>query len=196
MSKEQNFQEIELLLQLSNGNPVAFEKIYYVYSPRLFSSLLRLVKSDAAAQEIIQDVFLKVWENRKNIDPDKSFRSYLYTIAENKAYDFFRKVARDKKLYETLIVVATEQYEHIETEYFHKEDSRILEMAIRTLPTQRQLVFRLSKLEDMSYDEISNRLGISVSTISDHIVKANKSIRRFLTSHPELLMIFIVSKTL
>jgi RNA polymerase sigma-70 factor (family 1) len=196
MGIERSFQEKELLKQLSNSNPVAFEKIYYLYSPRLFSSLVKLVKSDAAAQEIIQDVFLKVWENRNNIDPEKSFRSYLYTIAENKAYDFFRKVVRDKKLYETLIVTATEHYEHIETEYFHKEDSRILEMAIRTLPTQRQLVFRLSKLEDMSYDEISKKLGISVSTISDHIVKANKSIRKFLTSHPELLMLIIVSKTI
>ena len=194
MTIEQNYRENELLLQLSNGNPVAFEKIYYLYSLKLLNALLKLVKSEEVAQEILQDVFLKVWENRKIIDPEKSFRSYLFTIAENKAYDFFRKAARDKKLYETLVAAATEHYEHIETELFNKEDSRILEMALDTLPPQRQLVFRLSKQEELSYDEISKRLGISVSTISDHIVKANKSIRNFLSNHPELLIIIVASK--
>ena len=195
MTIEQNYRENELLLQLSNGNPVAFEKIYYLYSLKLLNALLKLVKSEEVAQEILQDVFLKVWENRKIIDPEKSFRSYLFTIAENKAYDFFRKATRDKKLYETLMVAATEHYDHIETDFFSREDTRILEMAISALPPQRQLVFRLSKLEELSYDEISKRLGISVSTISDHIVKANKSIRIFLSNHPELLILFIASKS-
>lgn len=194
MRIEQDYRENELLMQLSNGNPIAFEKIYYSYSPKLFASLLKLVKSDSIAQEILQDVFLKVWENRKNIDPEKSFRSYLFTIAENKAYDFFRRAARDKKLYETLIAAATEHYEHIETDFFSKEDSKIIEKAIGSLPPQRQLIFRLSKQEELSYDEISKRLGISVSTISDHIVKANKSIRIFLSNHPELLFVIIASK--
>ena len=196
MALDQNYQEYELLMQLSNDNPVAFEKIYYSYSPKLLKALVKLVKSNAVAQEILQDVFLKVWENRKKIDPEKTFRCYLFTIAENKAYDFFRKAARDKKLYEKLIVAATEHYDQIETEFFNKEDSRVLEMAIGALPPQRQLVFRLSKLEELSYDEISKRLGISVSTISDHIVKANKSIRDFLSNHPELLILLIASKAI
>lgn len=196
MTIEHNYQENELLLQLSKGNLVAFEKIYYSYSPKLLSNLVKLVKSDSVAQDILQDIFLKVWKNREKIEPDKSFRSYLFTIAENKAYDFFRKAARDKKLCETLIASATEHYEHIETEIFNKENSRILEIAIGILPPQRQLVFRLSKLEELSYDEISKRLGISVSTISDHIVKATKSIRIFLSNHPELYILFIASKVI
>lgn len=196
MTIEPNYRENELLLQLSNGNPVAFEKIYYSYSPKLFNALVKLVKSDTVAQEILQDVFLKVWENREKIDPEKTFRSYLFKIAENKAYDFFRKAARDKKRYEALIVAATEHYEHIENELFSIEESRILEMAIGALPPQRQLVFRLSKQEELSYDEISKRLGISISTISDHIVKAKKSIRNFLSNHPELLIFIIASKAI
>jgi len=82
-------QEKDLLIELIYGNELAFEKIYRLYSPRLFGKLLKLVKSESQAQEILQDVFLKLWEHRKSIDPEKSFRSFLFKIAENKVYDFF-----------------------------------------------------------------------------------------------------------
>src|SRR5215213_1242421 len=87
-------EERDLLLMLRKGNEEAFEKIYQLYSPRLFGRLLKLVKSDAQAQEILQDVFLKLWEYRRSVDPEKSFHSFLFKIAENKVYDFFRKAAR------------------------------------------------------------------------------------------------------
>ena len=66
------------------GNERAFEKLYLLYSARLFGRLLRLVKSEVDSKEILQDVFLKLWEKRTSIDPEKSFRSYLFKIAENK----------------------------------------------------------------------------------------------------------------
>jgi RNA polymerase sigma-70 factor (ECF subfamily) len=196
MAEGQKNQEKELLRQLANGNLVAFHEIYYTYSPKLFNNLLKLVKIEAIAQEILQDVFLKVWENHKTIDPDKSFRSYLYTIAENKAFDFFRKAAHDKKLQASLIALASVGHEQIESELFSKENHHILEIAINTLPPQRQLVFRLSKIDDLSYEEISKKLGISTSTISDHIVKATKSIRNFFQKHPELLILLFAFRSI
>jgi RNA polymerase sigma-70 factor (ECF subfamily) len=168
--------------------------IYYAYGPKLLANLVRLVKSDNVAQEILQDVFLKVWENRENIDEERSFRAYLFKIAENKAYDFFRKASRDKKLQNSLIAAATEQFDQIETSLFAKENAFILEKAISELPRQRQLIFRLSKLDEMSYEEISRRLGISTSTISDHIVKATKAIRDYFRKHPELFIFFIAAQ--
>lgn len=195
MVVDDKYKEYELLVQLAKGNVSAFEKIYFIYSPKLFSNLVKLVKTHAVAQEILQDVFLKVWENHKIIDPEKSFRSYLYTIAENKAFDFFRKAARDKKLQDSLIAAATEGYEQIESELFCKENQRILEIALNTLPPQRQLVFRLSKIEDLSYEDISKKLGISSSTISDHIVKATKSIRIFFQKHPELFILLFAFRS-
>ena len=118
---------------------------------------------------------MKIWDNRQNIDIDQSFRSYLFRIAENKAYDFFRKAARDKKLQAQVPVAATEHYEHIESMLFNKENLAILNGAIESLPSQRQQVFRLCKLERKSYQEVSELFGISTSTVSDHIVKATRS---------------------
>lgn len=186
--------EKELLLLLLKGNEQAFEKIYQLYSTRLYGNLLKLVKSETEAQEILQDVFLKIWENRQRIDREKSFRSYLFKIAENKVYDFFRKVARDKKRAAQLIALATNEYVPVGELLQSDEKTAMLEKAIDALPPQRQQVFKLCKLEGKSYKEVSELLGISVSTISDHIVKATKSIRDYFENNDQaLLSLFIVA---
>jgi RNA polymerase sigma-70 factor (family 1) len=177
------YNEKELLLLLRGGSEQAFEKIYLLYSKRLFGNLLKLVKSEPIAQEILQEVFLKIWDNRRHIDIEQSFRSYLFKIATNQAYDFFRKAARDQKLGQLLLAAATEGYEHIESILIHKENNQLLQQAIAALPPQRQQVFRLCKLEGKTYEEVSRLLGISTSTISDHIVKASRSIRAFIAAH-------------
>ena len=156
-----------------------FEQMYRLYSPRLFGWLLKLVKSASQAEEILQEVFLKVWEYRSSIDPNKSFRSFLFKIAENKVYDFFRKVSRDKNMESRLVASASANYTGIELLEQDDGNMDVLQKAIEGLPPQRQHVFRLCKLEGKSYQEVSAMLGISVSTISDHIVKGTKSIREY-----------------
>lgn len=195
MQNTSQYDEKEILLLLVSGSKQAFESIYNHYSARLYGNLLKLVKSKSEAQEILQDVFLKIWDNRKAIDPEKSFRSYLFRIAENKVYDFFRKAARDKKLQAQLLAVATEHYEHIEEMLFKKENAAILQKAIDLLPPQRQQVFRLCKLEGKSYEEVGRILGISTSTVSDHIVKSGRIVREFLYNNLDIA-VFIVGLSL
>lgn len=182
-------EERELLSLLKQGNEQAFEKIYKSYSSRLFGNVFKMVKSETTTQEILQDVFIKIWSNRDSIDLDKSFRSYLFRIAENKVYDFFRKASRDKKIQAQLFAAATEEYEHIETMIHKKENDLLLKKAIDSLSPQRQQIFKLIKLDNKSYEEVSRQLGISVSTISDHIVKANKAIREFIFTHNDMTII-------
>ena len=183
------YEERELLSLLKQGNEQAFEKIYKSYSSRLFGNVFKMVKSETTTQEILQDVFIKIWSNRASIDLDKSFRSYLFRIAENKVYDFFRKATRDKKIRAQLFASATEEYEHIETMLHRKENALLLQKAIDSLSPQRQQIFRSIKLDNKSYEEVSRELGISVSTISDHIVKANKAIREFIFAHNDMTII-------
>jgi RNA polymerase sigma-70 factor (family 1) len=187
-----SLEEKDVLIQLLEGNEHAFEKIYRFYSPRLFGRLLKLVKSEPQAQEILQDIFLKLWQQRTSIDPGKSFRSFLYKIAENKVYDFFRKAARDKGLESQLISLSTNNFVGIEEFSSVDADLAILQKAIDGLPPQRQHVFRLCKLEGKSYREVSELLEISVSTISDHIVKGTKSIRDYFEKNKNLLTCFVI----
>jgi len=185
-------QDNGLLMQLRQGDELAFEKIYRLYSPGLYGKLLKLLKSEPQTEEILQDVFLKIWEYRGSIDPDKSFRAFLFKIAENKVYDFFRKAARHKEFEKELIALSTSNYMLLEELMGNDEKSILLENAINILPPQRQEVFRLCKLERKSYKEVSELLGISVSTISDHIVKATKSIRTYFEKNTTLLSLIMM----
>ena len=181
-------QEKEIILRLIQGDEQAFEKIYRLYSNRLYGKLLKLLKSVPQTEEILQDVFLKVWEYRASIDPEKSFRAFLFKIAENKAFDFFRKAALHKAFETELIALSTSNHTMLEELIADEERSVLLEKAINNLPPQRQQVFRLCKLERKSYTEVSQLLGISLSTISDHIVKATKSIRTQLEPYNNIVL--------
>lgn len=167
--------ESDLIRLLGGGQESAFEELYSIYSNRLLGFLIRLVKSEDVAAELLQEIFIKVWNNRQNTDPQQSFRSYLFRIAENCVYDFFRKAARDKKLRSALINSVCE-YSHFEESFLNKENEQLLQEAINSLPPKRRQVFQMVKMEDRSYEEVSKLLNISTSTINDHIVKATKSV--------------------
>jgi len=167
-----------LITILNKGDDASFEALYRLYSKRLFGYLIRLVKSESIAADLLQDAFIKIWNNRQNIDPEKSFRSYLYRITENLVYDFFRKAARDKKLQAAIIESYDDSYNHVEESFCVAEVDHKLKEVIKLLPAKRRQVFQLIKIEERSYEEVSELLHISVSTINDHVVKATKSVRK------------------
>jgi len=185
--------EKDLVTLLKNSDPYAFEEIYKLYSSRLLGYIIKLVKSELYAAELLQETFIKLWNNRNNIDVHQSFRAYLFRIAENNVYDFFRKAARDKKLQEAIIKSACEHYQHVEENLLTKENEQILQDAINLLPPKRREIFQLIKIEERSYDEVSEILSISTSTINDHIVKATKFIRENLKQYhiAETAVIFL-----
>jgi RNA polymerase sigma-70 factor (ECF subfamily) len=184
--------EKELLVKLKAGDTNAFEQIYRSYSNRLFGNLLKLLRSETEAQEILQEAFLKIWQNRAQIDPERSFRSYLFKIAENKVFDHFRKAALEKRAQIQLSRASDIDNSLVDSMLLDKENLQVLTKAIDKLPPQRRQVFILVKLQGKTYKEVSEQLGISASTISDHIVKATKSIRDYLTNSEEGLQYVLV----
>lgn len=182
MLNKQLHDEKELLLQLSHGSERAYNKIYQLYGERLYGKLLRLLKSKLHASEIQQETFIKIWEQRYLIDPEKSFRSYLFRIAENKAYDFFRKTVSDNNLRRHLSKWSSEAYSHITECMETKENIALLNKAINSLPKQCREIFRHCKLNGKSYKEVSEMLGIATSTISNQLVKASHHIRNMYLS--------------
>mgnify|MGYP001114919988 CR=1 FL=1 len=177
------FNEKELTERLIVGDKVAFEALYHHYSAPLLASLIRLVKSKSLAGELLQDTFIKIWERRQLTDPNQPFRPWLFTIARNLVYDYFRKASRDKKLHNTLLQLATDYFVHVEEAVLNKEIADQLREAIDALPPQRRQVFRLCREEGKTYEEVSRLLDISTSTISDHIVKANRFLQQQLRQH-------------
>jgi RNA polymerase sigma-70 factor (ECF subfamily) len=171
--------ERELLEKLRSGNHAAFEEIYHIYKVRLIANSLRLLKSPELAEELVQDLFLKIWEQRHRIDTSQSLNAYLYKVANNMAYDTFRKISRDKRLYDHLVLATESTYDHIEKYIFSKENMEELNKAIHLLPPQQQKVFTLCKLEDKSYEEASLILNITIGTINNHMYRANLFLKQY-----------------
>ena len=180
-----------MLSQVREGDVKAFERIYRSYSPRLYGSIFRIVKSVPVTEELLQDVFQRVWEHRKTIDVNLSFKSYLFTIARNLVYAYFNKASRQKLMERYLQAKEMSSSDVFRNQLEEKESEQLLEKAIHQLPPQRRLVYTLCKIEGRSYDEVSRTLGISVFTISDHMVKAAKSIKAYYLSRALLYFIFL-----
>lgn len=169
--------EKKLLFQLKQGDENAFEILYNNYKFRLAGNLFKLLKSDDLVKETLQELFFKIWEGRAQIDPDKSFKSYLFRVGENLVNDYFRKVAKDKRLLTKMMIASSEIYQHIEEDMLSKENAQIFQQAIDLMPPQRKQVFTLCKMEGKSYKEVEEIMGINGKTISSHMLQANKFLR-------------------
>jgi len=189
MNFKDKIDEASLLLQLREGNEKAFEILYKIYAPKIYANILRLVKSVVIAEEILQDVFQKIWEKRESIDLTKSYKYYLITIARNLVFDYFKSETKKRHLYDHLVQQSIELNNSVQEKLDYKETDHILKKAIASLSPQRKLVYTLCKLEGKSYEEVSRILNISHSTISDHLVKATKFIKNYYIRHQIFLVL-------
>ena len=185
--------DYELLSLLKHGDEQAFDHFYQLYSLPIYRKLLKMIKVDILAEELMQDVFVRLWDKRHLIEPGQSFKSYLYLIAQNLVHDFYRKVAREERLQSEIKAFSTELYLHTEERLFLKETKEILDKAINQLPAQQKLVFNLCKIEGKSYEEVSDALGISTSTINGHIVKATKNIKEYMFNYQNIAFALALS---
>lgn len=185
--------EKSLLLQLKNGDELAFEILYNNYKFRIAGNLFKLLKSDDLVKEILQELFFKIWEVRRNIDPEKSFKSYLFLIAENLVHDYYRKVAKDRRLLAKMVASSSELYVHIEEDILSKEKALKLQEVVNLMPPQRKMVFTLCKLEGKSYKEVEEIMGINAKTISSHMLQANRFLRTYFKNSSTLTISLFLS---
>lgn len=169
--------EQEVLERLKQDDIEAFNSLYLMYSSLLYSRLLKLLKNPEYVEEILQEVFLRIWNKRKEIDINLNFHAFIYRIADNLAIDLFRKISRDKSLQLELWAATVGYYFHSDEKLIDKERLNILHEAMETLPPKRKQIFILCKIEDRSYKEVASILGLSVSTVSNQLVMALKDVR-------------------
>ncbi|WP_158800480.1 RNA polymerase sigma factor [Pedobacter sp. L105] len=189
---EKNSTETELMIHVRKGHPGAFEQLYKLHREAAYSSLRKLTRDEDLAKEILQDVFLKIWEKKTELKPQQSFRAFLQVMARNKAMDFYRQVKRERQVMENLRQAFSASDDQSLESSGAEEEERQLQLAIEQLPPQRKKIFLLCKQDGKSYVEVGKLLGVSASTISDHIVKANKAIRNQLLKRIELACVLVM----
>ena len=177
---------------LKKDDMAAFENLYRVYEPKLYTFALHLARQSEDAEEIVQEVFLKVWERRHQLDPDQNFDGYLFSIARNMVYNKARR-----RVYEfafTQYVAAAGQGTGCFTEetVAYHDLVKLLEETYATLPPIRRQVFVMSRVEGKSNTEIAQLLNTSNSNIENHLNKALKSIKEKFKGY-EIAYFFLIS---
>lgn len=134
------------------------------------------VRNSEDAKDIVQDTFIRIWETRHQLNENLSLKSYAYKIADNLALNYLRHNKVVSNFHQNLeIELLTEETPHLLLEKSEFQNHFL--QAIEQLPTQTRIVFLMSRTEDLSYKEISERLNISVKTVESHIGKALKLLR-------------------
>jgi len=163
-----------------------FSDLFRQHEHKLYTLALKLTKSDQLAKDIIQEVFLKLWDQRNQLTSILNIEAWLYRVTENKIIDFLRKASADNRLKEKIwnqlqqIVNESEQY------LAAKEYNQIIQKAIDQLPPQRKLIYQLNKENGMSYLDIADELQLSKHTVKNQLSTAIKSVRNFLVRNIKL----------
>jgi len=183
-------EELELL---RNASKQSFEVLYNRYSGKLYNFVMKVSKGNIyIAEELVQRTFIKVWETKEYINPEKSFISYLCTIAKNMLLNEYKHQTIQYIFKEYIKVKATDNYNFTEKEVDKNLLEEYIDKLIDKLPPKRREVFILSRKEGFSNKKIAERLQITESTIETQLLKALTFMKNQMRKHYELVLLILV----
>lgn len=191
MSLKPNIDEKKLLLELSQGSESAFTIIYNHYKNIVYSTALKITKSQIAAEEAVQDIFLKIWQNPENLAEVNNFENYLFIISRNHLFNSIKKIARETSLASEINSTETG---FIDTDTAIKDEqyNTILNEIVEKLPPQQQKIYKMAKWEGLSHQKIGEDLGISTETVKKHMAQALKFVRIKIAPYMNLFMTYLL----
>jgi RNA polymerase sigma-70 factor (ECF subfamily) len=183
--------DYELVKRLQKGDVEAFDLIFSKYSDKLYSFGLKYLESKTETEDLVQSVFLKVWENHKNLKKESSFKSYLFTIAYNDICKLFRKRNYLQKFISDTLYKNSQSSSETEDSIDCKSVLEHVQQFIDKLPEKQRTIFLKSRHEGKSTKEIAEEVGLSPGTVDNYLSEALKSIRWWL--HYENLPVLFFS---
>lgn len=173
--KETDLRDLVSRIKASDHN--AFETVFDLFHQSIFHFLLFKTKDQAAAEDLLQEAFFKLWKNRAVLDENQSLKNYLYTISDNLVLNHIRhlKVVSKHQVQAEVKIFSSDSNPHYIME--ENELNRNLMNVIESLPEKTRIIFLMSRMEDLTYQEIAERLSISIKTVEGHMVKALKTLR-------------------
>jgi len=187
-----HINEKDLLLRVANGDEKAFEHLFYSYHNQLGAYILGWTKSLVTAEEIVQDIFLKIWINRQALETVDRFDNYLYILSRNYTFNTLRSVARER-------VKRQEWARHFENEQDFVADTHTLdympmiEQALAKLPLQQQKVYQLKRQQGLKYEEIARQMDIAPETARKHLAAALRSITGYVKANLPVFLLLLMS---
>ncbi|NIG53773.1 RNA polymerase sigma factor [Chitinophaga sp. Cy-1792] len=188
-----------MLLGIAAGDAKSFRIFFDTHRNRIYAFILHMVKSREVAEEIVMDVFMRIWQNRELLKGVANIDGFLFKVAYNKSIDFIRAAARTPLLEEAL-------WEEIQPVSDTYADSRLLlrdyqaklKEAMELLPPKRKQVYVLSREQGFSHEQIADMLDISKNTVNNHIVSSQQFIKEYLIKNLDLsstaFIAFLISR--
>lgn len=180
------YTEMKLMELASTGDEEAFTNLFYLYKHKLYSYTLRITESPELTQDMVQDVFLKLWKNRSQLDRVENFGAFILKMAQNQAVNAFKRMANEtlilSKIQKEVNVFEAGPEENVE----YKEVQHLINDVLKKLPPQQNLVFKLSREQGLKHNEIAQLLKISPYTVKNHLVVALQAIREYLRHSLEI----------
>lgn len=191
MSENQLYNEKELLLKVAEGNEIAFRQLFQQWHQLLAGYILRITESRETTEEIVQDVFLKIWMTREVLGEIQDFKHYLLVVSRNQSFDVLKRQLKETKKKRDW---ERENQQLVPTDNAPDDYSSLIDEAIDNLPTRRKEVYLLSRHERLSYQEIADKLSISRESVKTHLKLASSSISTYIRSRMLILAMCAISQ--
>lgn len=186
----ESYDERELLNRISQGDESAFVVFFDLYKNRFFALAFKMTRSREVAEELVQEIFLGIWQKKELLPEIENPSTYFFTSLYRKVFTYYRKQARERKLLERATFDTTEFENTTDLTVLSRDQERMINEAIAHLPPQQRLVFRLSKQEGLSRQEVADRLKISPNTVKNHLAYAIKFLENYLKNPSLVFFIF------
>jgi RNA polymerase sigma-70 factor (family 1) len=169
------YEERQLLLSVAQGDEEAFARLYAQYGPMLFPYVLKIVKMPPLAEDILQDVFLKIWEAREKLPDVKHLPAYLFTVARNHTLNTLQSLSRSQHALSAMV----DHYRahRFDDEALVKDYGQFVENVLGSIPTRSRDIFRKCREEGMSYEDVAQEIGISKNAVKRHMVNTLRSLK-------------------
>lgn len=183
LPSDTSYNEKALLARIAEGDKDAFKQLYDHYWNDIYYVALGFLKSPEWSQDIIQEVFIKIWQKRATLTSIEQFKSYIFIIARNELISALRQKMRTDGQQDRYRQLLPEQYTSADQSLAVRELETQIGEAVQQLPEQQQRIFRMTRQEGLSHDEIADQLGIARKTVANNITKTLNHIRDYLLEH-------------
>jgi RNA polymerase sigma-70 factor (family 1) len=184
--------EKELLRRIAGGDEAAFTVLFDAYKDRIYTIAFRLTSMPTVAEEVVQDIFLKIWLKREGLLAVEYFRAYLFTATRNEVFNTIKRLSRRRLLAVEWAGRGPAETSDTDALLLDKEYQAILQEAVERLPPQQQQVYRLMKEQGLNREEVAAQLGIAPQTVKAHLAQAMRSVRAFCVARLDLYIALIL----
>jgi len=190
MNAEFTIDESKLITALQKGDIFAFNELYKKYSQKVYNFTIKHLEHEEDIEDLIQEVFITIWNRRKDINETQSFNGYLFTITLNSIRKFYRKKAKHRKLTEKWMILNDPHSDITLDTIEFKSINEVAQKIIDQLPPKRKEVFILSRQQGLRNEEIALKMKISKKTVENHLNLALKELRKQLVQEVIIVTLF------